>query len=264
MAKLEITQYFQTQNPCYKAGKKISPSGIVVHSTGANNPYLKRYVGSGDSIIGKNQYNNHWNKPDATKCVHAFIGKAADGSIKIYQTLPWNYRCWGVGSGKNGSYNNSHIQFEICEDALTDERYYKEVFSYAKLLCAFLCDKYGIKAENVVGHYEAAAAGYGSNHADPRNWQRKFEGSMNQFRADVSALIGSVSVDGRKDAQTTIPKEEPTNETYTTYTVKKGDSLWKIARSQLGNGNQYKLIQSINGLSGDLIRIGQKLKIPKG
>ena len=106
MAQLEITQYFQTLNPCYKAGKKITPSGIVVHSTGANNPNPKRYVGADDGILGVNQYNNHWNKSNATKCVHAFIGKVADGSVKIYQTLPWNYRCWGVGSGSKGSYGN--------------------------------------------------------------------------------------------------------------------------------------------------------------
>lgn len=51
---------------------------------------------------------------------------------------------------------------------------------------------------------------------------------------------------------------------YTTYTVKKGDSLWKIAKKQLGNGNKYKQIQSVNGLNGTLIRVGQQLKIPKG
>lgn len=61
--------------------------------------------------------------------------------------------------------------------------------------------------------------------------------------------------------------DEPLNDTltkYTTYTVKKGDSLWKIAQKQLGNGNKYKLIQSANNINGTLIRIGQKLKIPKG
>jgi len=51
---------------------------------------------------------------------------------------------------------------------------------------------------------------------------------------------------------------------YTTYTVKKGDSLWKIAKKLLGNGNKYKQIQSANNINGTLIRIGQKLKIPKG
>ena len=67
-------------NACYKAGKTITPKGIMVHSTGANNPNLKRYVGPDDGLLGKNQYNNHWNqdKPDGRQvCVHAFVGKLA-------------------------------------------------------------------------------------------------------------------------------------------------------------------------------------------
>ena len=209
---MEIVQYYQTNNPCYKAGKKIKPTGIVVHSTGANNAYLKRYIGPDDGVLGKNQYNNHWNKADANKCVHAFIGRVADGSVKIYQTLPWDYRCWGVGSGKKGSYNSTHIQFEICEDAKTDEAYYNEAFNLAKRLCAFLCAKYGINTDNVVGHYEAALAGYGSNHGDPRNWQKLFGGSMEQFRADVKALLGQVEEETveAEPLPSTPAKEQPT------------------------------------------------------
>ena len=209
---MEIVQHYQTNNPCYNAGKKIKPTGIVVHSTGANNAYLKRYIGPDDGVLGKNQYNNHWNKTDANKCVHAFIGRVADGSVKIYQTLPWDYRCWGVGSGKKGSYNSTHIQFEICEDAKTDEAYYNEAFNLAKRLCAFLCAKYGINTDNVVGHYEAAAAGYASNHGDPRNWQKLFGGSMDQFRADVKALLGQVEEETveAEPLPSTPAKEQPT------------------------------------------------------
>ena len=42
-----------TNNACYKAGRKIAPKGIMVHSTGANNPWLKRYVGPDDGLLGK-------------------------------------------------------------------------------------------------------------------------------------------------------------------------------------------------------------------
>ena len=31
-------------NPCYLAGAALQPQGIVVHSTGANNPELRRYI----------------------------------------------------------------------------------------------------------------------------------------------------------------------------------------------------------------------------
>ena len=55
-----------------------------------------------------------------------------------------------------------------------------------------------------------------------------------------------------------------TNTSYTTYTVKKGDSLWKIAKKLMGSGNKFTQIQKANGLAGSLIKVGQKLKIPKG
>ena len=50
---------------------------------------------------------------------------------------------------------------------------------------------------------------------------------------------------------------------YTTYTVKKGDNLWRIAQKILGNGNQYKEIQKMNGLQSDHISVGQVLRIAK-
>ena len=92
---MNLRKLIFTNNACYKAGRTIAVKGIMVHSTGANNPNLKRYVGPDDGLLGKNQYNNHWNqdKPGGRQvCVHAFIGKLANGSVATYQTLPWNHR----------------------------------------------------------------------------------------------------------------------------------------------------------------------------
>ena len=116
-SNMNLHKLILTENACYKAGRKITVKGIMVHSTGANNPNLKRYVGPDDGLLGKNQYGNHWNTyhPGGREvCVHAFIGKLADGTIATYQTLPWNHRGWHAG----GSANNTHIGFEICEDGL--------------------------------------------------------------------------------------------------------------------------------------------------
>ena len=158
-----------TKNACYKAGRKITPKGIMVHSTGANNPNLKRYVGPDDGLLGKNQYGNHWNqdKPDGREvCPHAFIGKLADGSIATYQVLPWNYCGWHCGSGSKGSGNNTHISFEICEDDLTDADYFAAVYQEAVELCAYLCKEYGLTAEDVICHSEGHDRGIASNHGD--------------------------------------------------------------------------------------------------
>ena len=49
---------------------------------------------------------------------------------------------------------------------------------------------------------------------------------------------------------------------YITYKVKKNDSLWSIAVKYLGDGNRYKEIMALNGLTSDVIRTNQTLKVP--
>lgn len=135
----KIIKHYLTKNGCYKAGKKrTSTTGIVKHSTGANNPYLRRYIDDPDGL-GKNIGNNHWNMAGIAKCVHFFIGLDKNGDIAIYQTLPLDYRCWGCGSGSKGSYNNTHVQYEICEDGLADAKYFEKAFAAAAWLDAYIC-----------------------------------------------------------------------------------------------------------------------------
>ena len=50
---------------------------------------------------------------------------------------------------------------------------------------------------------------------------------------------------------------------YKIYTVVKGDSWWKIAKNQMGNGLRYKELAEYNGKStDDALSIGMTLKIP--
>jgi len=167
------------------------PTKIIAHSTGADNPYLCRYVQPNDGLLGVNKYNNSWNNPGLDACVHAFIGKLADGSVAVYQTLPWEFRSWGVGSGPKGSYNDDAIQFEICEDNLTDRDYMLKCYEQAAQLCAYHCDKYGISVNNVLSHKEAYEQGYGSNHGDPEHWWSKFGLTMDDFRKRVQEILDS-------------------------------------------------------------------------
>ncbi len=192
---LNIIKAYAVNNLCYIAAQKMVPQGIVVHSTGVNNPYLKRYVDAPDEV-GINRYGNHWNvaKPGGRKvCVHAFIGYDKSKQVRVAEVLPQNICCWGVGKGKNGSYNYdpAYIQLEICEDKLTDKTYYEKAFVVAAEYCAELCKIYGISVGKIVGHCEAYRLGYGSNHSDPEHWMKNFSETMDDFRNKVSEILKS-------------------------------------------------------------------------
>lgn len=188
---MRLIQQFLTKNDCYKNGRTIAPKGVMVHSTGANNPNVSRYV-PGNDEIGYNTGGNHWDRPNDGVCVHAFIGKFADGSVGTVQTIPWNFRCGHCGKGKNGSANNTHIAFEICEDSMTDPVYFNAVYKEAVELTAMLCKLYGLNplADGVViCHSEGHSIGIASNHADVMHWFPKFGKTMDTFREDVARFI---------------------------------------------------------------------------
>ena len=202
---MNLHKLLLTENDCYKAGRTITPKGIMVHSTGANNPNLKRYVGPDDGLLGVNQYGNHWNTatPGGSQvCVHAFIGKLKDGTIATYQTLPWNMRGWHGG----GSSNNTHIGFEICEDGLTDPAYFSAVYKEAVDLCVYLCKQYGLTEKNIICHCEGYKQGIASNHGDVMHWFPKYGKSMDTFRADVKSGLASVETPVEPDKPTDTEK----------------------------------------------------------
>ncbi|MEG1537744.1 MAG: N-acetylmuramoyl-L-alanine amidase [Clostridiales bacterium] len=183
---MNLHKLFLSKNACYITGRTIVPQGIMVHSTGANNPTLKRYVGPDDGRLGKNLNNNHWNQyqPDGHEvCVHAFIGKLADGKIATYQTLPWHYRGWHAG----GTANNTHIGFEICEDNLSDAIYFSQVYTEAVELCIYLCKQYHLTEKNIICHSEGYKLGIASNHGDVMHWFPKHGKNMTAFREAVKA-----------------------------------------------------------------------------
>lgn len=186
---IEIRKSFLTKNECYIVGKKFKPRGVMVHSTGANNPYLRRYLPD-DGNLGKHPYNNHWNqfRPDGRQvCVHAFIGLDKNDIPRIYQTLPWDMRGWHGG----GKVNDTHIGFEICEDNLKNRDYFLKVYDLAVELTAYLCKLHGwaVNSDTVLGHAEGHKKGIASNHADPDHWFKRHGKSMSTFRADVKKVL---------------------------------------------------------------------------
>ena len=182
---------YARNNGAFRAARPMpsgSPAGIIIHSTGANNPNLRRYVNAPE-VCGENPYKNYFDRADSDVCPHAVIGLDKSGEVRAAKLLPWNICCWGCGSGSKGSYNYSpaYIQIEVCEDALNDRAYFERAFALAADLCKRLMKNYpSIKPENIISHHEAHLRGYASNHADCDHWLRKFGLNMDWFRAQVA------------------------------------------------------------------------------
>lgn len=175
---------FLTENDCWKAGRTITPKGIMVHSCGVAQPDVEVFL-------------NTWNVPGYTACVHAFVHEGG-----VVQTLPWNRRGWHAG----GAANNTHIGFEICEpaghtyrggtmvgyDAEKNEEYFRKVYENAVELTAELCKTYGLDPleEGVVlCHSEGHAKGVASNHADVTHWFPRHGKTMDDFRREVAEAM---------------------------------------------------------------------------
>lgn len=191
---MKIIQAILTNNACYKAGKKITVKGLMLHSVGCPQPSAQNFV-------------NTWNPPADGRqvCVHAFIdGNTGD----VYQTLPWNHRGWHGG----GSCNNTHIGVEMCEpacikykpnsatftcsDMATAKAVAQRTYDTAVQLFAHLCKTYNLDplADGViVSHAEGCKRGIASNHGDPEHlWNQLGMGyTMDTFRKAVKTAMTS-------------------------------------------------------------------------
>ena len=179
---MNLFKNYLTENECYIYSTKHDVKGILVHSTGCNQPKLSKWFKS-------------WNKfrPNGQVCVHAFIGKDDDGVIATMQTLPWDVKGWHSGSGclgwSNNANNTGYIGFEICEDNLKSEKYFNAVYHEAVELCAYLCLGFGLSPDSIICHSEGHKKGIASNHADVMHWFPKYGKSMDTFREDVNKLL---------------------------------------------------------------------------
>lgn len=232
---MNLIQSILTQNPCYKAGRKITVKGLMLHSVGCPQPSAAVFV-------------RNWNKASYDRaCVHAFIdGNTGD----VYQCLPWNHRGWHGG----GSSNNTHIGVEMCEpacikytgganftcsDPATAKAVAARTYKAAVELFAMLCKQFNLdplKDGVIVSHREGSARGIASNHGDPEHlWNQLGTGyTMNGFRAAVKAAMGAGGV--------TTP-ETPTKPTTPTETAKLTPYKVRITATDLnirtGPGTNY-------------------------
>lgn len=237
----------QTKSTCYKNTSKMAVKGILWHSTGANNKTIKRYVQPSETDpnyiqlltkIGTNSNKNDWNHIDMQAGLNAWIGTLADGTVAAVQTMPWDYKPWGCGSGSKGSCNDGWIQFEICEDSLSDGGYFSKVYTEACELTAYLCKLYNINPTGSVNfngtavptilcHQDSYQLGLGNNHSDIYHWFTKYGKTMNNVRNDVAKLLQGTTFSSSTSSNSNIELDQPT------FKLQKGDEGEEVRMIQL-------------------------------
>ena len=218
---MNLKQNYLTESGCYKAGKRITVKGLMIHSVGCPQPKADVFM-------------KNWNRADANACVHAIVEPDGD----VYQLLPWDFRGWHCGGGAN----NTHIGVEMTEpatirytggsnwtetgDGENTKNHVLATYKYAVELFAYLCSQYNLDplADGVIiSHSEGCKRGIASNHGDVEHLWSEFGLSMGQFRKDIKAAMeGSTA----EDSLTAIMgKAAATAEQMKSYLKKKNPSV---------------------------------------
>ena len=89
--------------------------------------------------------------------------------------------------------------------------------------------------------------------------------SATVIKTDFGNSLKVSSTNTTQEETSNVPSSPTADSAKRTYTVKKGDSLWNIAKKYYGDGSQYKKIYDANTnkiANPNLIYVGQVLVIP--
>lgn len=191
---------YATANGAYQAGRKINPQGCVNHSVGCAQPSVDVFF-------------NIMNKSSAGWGVNALLGDFHKGDGRILVVLPLDARPWGCGSGSKGSWNNTKVQWEVCEpaghtyaggtmiayDVAKNQVYFDRMWKMLVAWNVYLVKKFGYDINGISDHAESYRAGYGSNHSDMGQWLPKHGKSMAALRQEVEAILNGNSIAETED-----------------------------------------------------------------
>lgn len=182
---------YATKNRAYKNNNHIKNiEGCVNHSVGCAQPSIDVFF-------------NTMNKETATWGVNAILGDFHKGEGRILVTLPLDVKPGGCGSGKNGSWNNTKIQWEVCEpsghtysggtmvgyNVEKNNLYFERMWNMLVAWNVYCCVKIGYPVSGISDHSEAYKAGYGTNHSDMSQWLPRHKKSMKMLREEVQKIL---------------------------------------------------------------------------
>ncbi|MCY8979241.1 N-acetylmuramoyl-L-alanine amidase [Bacillus halotolerans] len=164
---------------------------------------------------------------------------------QVIQGIPTNRNAWHTGDGTNGTGNRKSIGVEICYSKSGGARY-KAAEKLAIKFVAQLLKERGWGIDRVRKH---------------QDWNGKYcphrilsEGRWDQVKAAIEVELKAL---GGKT--TSKPSSSASKASWSTYTVKKGDTLSIIAKE---NGVSVANLQSWNNIKDpNKITVGQNLKL---
>lgn len=178
------------------------------------------------------------------------------------QGLPYDRNGWHSGDGRNGYGNRNTLSYEICRNYDRTRRTtnllspLKEQYAQAELNASKVIaqDMYDWNINPVLDNVKY------HNDWNGKNCPSKI---LNEGRGmAVRALIVAEAIKYKAQQEGRPIKDEtpstPSVPSSGNYTVKAGDTLWGIANRYGVTANN---LRSWNGISGDLIRPGQTLKL---
>ena len=242
---MNLKQNYLTESGCYKAGKRITVKGLMIHSVGCPQPKADVFM-------------KNWNRADANACVHAIVEPDGD----VYQLLPWDFRGWHSGGGAN----NTHIGVEMTEPSTikyagganwtetgngeNTKAHVLATYKCAVELFAYLCQQFGLDpvADGVIiSHSEGCKRGIASNHGDVENLWSEFGLTMEQSRKDIKTAVKGGSA---ADSLTAIMgKAKATADQMKSYLKKKNPS---VPQSVLDMVPLYLSEGEAEGVRGDI------------
>ena len=102
-------------------------------------------------------------------------------------------------------------------------------------------------------------------------WKELYEANKDKLPDPDHVVVGmtltfpsdKATAPSRTPEASTTAASAPRSSSGKTYTVAKGDTLYSIARAQLGNGNRWREIAKLNGIDGSSLRAGAELRMPQ-
>ena len=187
---MQIIEALCTGNSRYKAGERLTPKGVVLHSIGT--PQCNARV-----------LRDYWNRNGSPYVVHYVLD-----DTQVLHCMPNSKKCWHVGSPGNAKW----LGIEMCEpsqikyvsgasftvsDLSAAQKFAIGCYKNAVQLIAKLCAEYGWNPDSaVLTHYEVTKKKLSStDHVDPQHlWDGLGLGiDLAKLRRDVAAELGGAS-----------------------------------------------------------------------